>query len=187
MTKHAIFNRPLDAPIPHGFDQALFGMGRYRAAEPLFWQQHGVWLTQAGFAGGHLENPTPQQVAAGDSGHAEMVRIVFDSSQISYERLLKLFWENHDPTRDADQASPHRSLIMTFNDSQQAMAEASRVAYGNRLAINGFSAIATQIVPASRFWPAPPDEQQFLARHPGSDCTTEGTGIEAPMPKPDPL
>ena len=186
MTNHAIFNSPLDEPIPHGFDQALFGMCPYRATEPLFWQQHGVWLTEAGFAGGHLENPTPDQVAAGDSGHAEVVRIVFDSSQISYERLLKLFWESHDPTRNGDQDSCYRSLIMIFNDSQLAMAESSRVAYGNRLAINGFPAITTQIIQPSRFWPAPPGEQQFLARHPGSDCTIEGTGIEAAMLKPDP-
>ena len=99
MTTHAIFNRPMDGPVPQGLDQAIFGMGCYWGVERLFWQQNGVWLTQVGFAGGTVENPSYDQVKTGTTGHAEVVHVVFDSSKISYDHLLQLFWENHDPTQ----------------------------------------------------------------------------------------
>lgn len=188
MSDHAIFNRPLDQPLPQGYDLALFGMGCFWAPEQLFWRQTGVWLTATGFAGGNLEQPQYDQVKAGGTGHAEVVRIAYDSSLISYERLLKLFWEHHNPTlRNGAQApdGPFRSLIMAFNASQRAAAKASRIAYGNRLALAGFGAIATQIIDPAPFWPAPDAQQQYLAKNPGTDCEAKGTGVEASIPNPD--
>ena len=191
MTRHAIFDRPLDAAVPHGFDQAIFGMGRYWGAERLFWRQHGVWLTEAGFAGGTAEHPTPAQVAAGATGHAEVVRVVFDSALISYDHLLKLFWENHDPTQGdrqgEDIGSRYRSLIVAMNDSQRAAATASRTDYDNRLAVAGFGPVTTRIVGPAPFWPAPEADQQYLHRHPDAHCEPKGTGVEASMPNPDPI
>lgn len=189
MTTHAIFKRPLGANPPHGFDQAVFGMGCYWGVERLFWQQHGIWLTEVGFAAGTTENPTYEQVRTGQTGHAEVVRIVFDSSLISYEHLLQLFWENHDPTQGArqgeDVGSQYRSLIMAFNDSQRAIAEASRVDYDNRLAVDGFGRITTEIIDRMPFWPGPDDHQQYLEKNPDGYCGLKGTGVEASMPKAD--
>ena len=139
---HRIFGRPLDVAIPKGFDQAIFGMGCYWGVERLFWQLEGVWLTEVGFAGGTLPNPSYEQVCAGTTGQAEVVRLVYDSSRISYERLLQAFWENHDPTQGNrqgnDVGSQYRSLIMYFTDSQRAAAERARADYGNRLAVGSF-------------------------------------------------
>lgn len=190
MTNHTIFDRPMDAPLPQGYDQAVFGMGCYRAPERLFWKQNGVWLTQVGFAGGQTENPTPDQVGSGQTGHAQVVRVVFDSSLISYDHLLQLFWEHHDPTQGErqgdDVGSQYRSLIMVFSNSQRTVAEASKVDYGNRLAVAGFGAITTQIISAAPFWPAPDADQQYLEKNPDADCSLQGTGVEASIPNPDP-
>ncbi|MCV2446735.1 peptide-methionine (S)-S-oxide reductase MsrA [Paracoccus sp. DMF] len=182
---HRIFDRPLDAEPPRGFDQAIFGMGCYWGVERLFWQQDGVWLTEVGFAGGSAENPTYEQVCAGQTGHAEVVRLVYDSSRISYERLLQLFWENHDPTQGDrqgnDMGDQYRSVIMHFTDSQRAAAELSKADYSNRLAVQGFPDVTTQILPAARFWPAQEDHQQYLDRHPDGYCGLRGTGVKAPL------
>lgn len=182
---HRIFDRPLDADLPKGFDQAIFGMGCYWGVERLFWQQEGVWLTEVGFAGGTLPDPDYKQVCEGTTGHAEVVRLIFDSSRISYERLLQLFWENHDPTQGNrqgnDTGTQYRSLIMYFNDSQRAAAELSKVDYGNRLAVGGYPEITTQILPASPFFPAHEDHQQYLDRQPDGYCGLRGTGIQAPL------
>lgn len=191
MTTHAIFNRPMDAPAPQGYDQAIFGMGCYWGPERLFWQQSGVWLTEVGFAGGTTENPSYDQVCAGDTGHAEVVRVVYDSSLISYEQLLQLFWENHDPTQGDrqgnDMGSQYRSLIMTFSDSQRAAAEASKIDYGNRLAVGGFGKITTRIVDGAPFWPAHAEHQQYLEKNPDGYCGLKGTGVQASIPNPDPI
>lgn len=191
MTTHAIFNRPLDAKAPQGFDQAVFGMGCYWGVERLFWRQHGVWLTEVGFAGGDVENPSYEQVCTGRTGHAEVVRVVFDSSLISYEHLLQLFWENHDPTQGDRQGndigSQYRSLIMVFNGSQRDAAEASKVDYDNRLAVAGKGRITTQIIGEAPFWPAHEAHQQYLEKNPGGYCGLKGTGVEASMPNPDPI
>ncbi|MFD1882721.1 peptide-methionine (S)-S-oxide reductase MsrA [Paracoccus pacificus] len=185
---HAVFGRPLDEPVPHGFDQVIFGMGRFWGAERLFWEQEGVHMTSVGFAGGTTENPTYEQVSAGDTGHAEVVRVVFDSSRISFEHLLKLFWDNHDPTQGDrqgdDVGSQYRSVIMTFNDTQQALAEASKVDYGNRLAVDGFGDITTQILPATTFWPAEESQQQYLAKNADGRSDLRGTGVESAMIQP---
>lgn len=191
MTTHAIFHRPLDAEIPHGLDEAIFGMGCYWGVEKLFWQQKGVWLTEVGFAGGQTENPTYEQVKTGETGHAEVVRIVYDSSLVSYDHLLQLFWENHDPTQGdrqgKDIGNQYRSLIVAQNDSQLAAAEASKIDYNNRLAVEGFGEITTEITGKTRFWPGPEAHQQYLARNPDGYCGLKGTGVEASLPNPDPI
>lgn len=191
MTQHAIFHRPLRAEVPQGHDLAIFGMGCYWGVERLFWQQHGVWLTEVGFAGGAEPNPTYDQVKRGETGHAEVVRIVFDSSLISYDHLLQLFWQNHDPTQGDrqgnDVGSQYRSLIVAMNDSQHAAAEASKIDYDNRLAVQGFPKITTQIIDEVPFWPAHEAHQQYLEKNPDGYCGLKGTGVEASIPNPDPI
>lgn len=191
MTTHAIFNRPMDAEIPHGLDEAIFGMGCYWGVERLFWQQKGVWLTEVGFTGGTTENPTYEQVKTGTTGHAEVVRVVYDSSLISYNHLLQLFWENHDPTQGERQGndigSQYRSMIVAQNDSQLSAAEASKIDFNNRLAVDGFGEITTQIIEKTPFWPGPDDHQQYLAKNPDGYCGLKGTGVQASIPNPDPI
>lgn len=191
MTDHAIFHRPLGATPPAGYDQAIFGMGCYWGVERLFWKQNGVWLTEVGFAGGDVQNPTYDQVKRGDTGHAEVVRVIYDSSLISYDHLLQLFWENHDPTQGDrqgnDVGNQYRSLIMTFNDLQESAAEASKIDYDNRLAVQGMDKITTQIVPAGPFWPAHEAHQQYLEKNPDGYCGLKGTGVQASIPNPDPI
>lgn len=188
VTLHRIFDRPLDAEIPKGFDQAIFGMGCYWGVERLFWQLEGVWLTEVGFAGGDTPDPSYKQVCAGGTGHAEVVRVVYDSSRIGYERLLQVFWENHNPTQGNrqgnDVGAQYRSLIMYFTDNQKTLAELSKADYSNRLAVEGFPGITTQVVPASRFYPAEADHQQYLDRYPDGYCGLRGTGVEAPLTNP---
>ncbi|MRX49093.1 peptide-methionine (S)-S-oxide reductase MsrA [Paracoccus sp. S-4012] len=185
---HRIFGRPMNEPVPHGFEQAVFGMGCYWGIERLFWNMDGVWMTEVGFAGGHVPSPTYEQVCRTDTGHAEVVRVVFDPSRVSYEKLLKAFWENHDPTQGNrqgnDVGSQYRSLIMTFSDTQRAQAEASKVDYDNRLGVAGFKHITTEIIPAGPFWPAEEPHQQYLDRNPNGYCAMRGTGVEASMPEP---
>ena len=128
---HAIFGRPLGAPVPRGYEEIVLGMGCYWGVERLFWQQDGVWLTEVGFAGGTVPNPTYKQVCGGRTGHAEVVRVVYDPSRISTEQILKIFWENHDPTQGNRQGNDvgdqYRSAIFTTTDSQLAAAEMTRV------------------------------------------------------------
>lgn len=191
MTNHAIFDRPLSAEPPKGMDEAIFGMGCYWGVERLFWEQDGVWLTEVGFAGGTTENPSYDQVCAGGTGHAEVVRVIYDSSRISYDQLLKLFWDNHDPTQGNrqgdDVGDQYRSLIVAMNDSQRSAAEASRIDFGNRLAVEGFDKITTQIIDPVPFWPAQDDHQQYLHKNPDGYCALKGTGVTAAMPNPDPI
>lgn len=191
MTNHAIFKRPMDASIPAGYDEAIFGMGCYWGIERLFWQQEGVWLTEVGFAGGSSENPTYREVCEGNTGHAEVVRVVYDSSRISYDHLLQLFWENHDPTQGDrqgnDVGSQYRSLIVAMTPSQRASAEASMIDYGNRLAVEGFGKITTQIIDKVPFWPAEADHQQYLHKNPDGYCAMKGTGVACALPNPDPI
>lgn len=181
---HAIFGRPLDTPTPKGFEDIVLGMGCYWGVERLYWQQEGVFLTEVGFAGGRTENPTYRQVCAGGTGHAEVVRVVYDPSRISTEQILKIFWENHDPTQGNRQGNDvgdqYRSVIFTTSDSQLAAAEASRIDYDNRLAVNGYGRITTQIAPLDRFWRAPEeDHQQYLHKVPDGYCGLRGTGVQA--------
>jgi len=181
---HAIFGRPLDTPTHKGFEDIVLGMGCYWGVERLYWQQEGVFLTEVGFAGGSTESPTYRQVCAGGTGHAEVVRVVYDPSRISTEQILKIFWENHDPTQGNRQGNDvgdqYRSVIFTTSDSQLAAAEASRIDYDNRLAVNGYRRITTQIAPLDRFWRAPEeDHQQYLHKVPDGYCGLRGTGVQA--------
>ncbi|WP_299907045.1 peptide-methionine (S)-S-oxide reductase MsrA [uncultured Paracoccus sp.] len=188
MSNHAIFNRPMDAPIPAGYDEAIFGMGCYWGIERLFWKQDGVWLTEVGFSGGQVENPTYRHVCAGNTGHAEVVRVVYDSSRISYEHLLQLFWENHDPTQGNrqgnDVGSQYRSLIVAMNPSQRTAAEASMIDYGNRLAVEGYGKVTTQVIDKVPFWPAEEAHQQYLHKNPNGYCAMKGTGVACALPNP---
>lgn len=184
---HRIFGRPLDEPVPQGFETIVLGMGCYWGPERLFWQLPGVHMTSVGFAGGTVPNPTYRQVCAGDTGHAEVVRIVFDPSRISLDQLLKTFWENHDPTQGNrqgnDVGSQYRSLIQCANGYQQGVAEASRTDYSNRLAVGGYPDVTTQIEPAGPFWLAEDEHQQYLDRHPDGYCPIHGTGVQASVPE----
>lgn len=182
---HRIFDRPMDGTVPKGFDTIIFGMGCYWGVERLFWELDGVWMTEVGFAGGDAVDPTYKQVCAGGTGHAEVVRVVYDSSRISYERLLQVFWENHNPTQGNrqgnDVGSQYRSMIMYTTDHQRAAAELSKADYGNRLAVERFPAITTEILPAGPFYPAEADHQQYLDRYPNGYCGLRGTGVQAPL------
>ena len=182
---HRIFDRPMDETAPKGFETVIFGMGCYWGVERLFWQLDGVWMTEVGFAGGHVENPSYKQVCEGSTGHAEVVRVVFDPSRISFERLLQVFWENHNPTQGNrqgnDVGSQYRSVIMYTTQHQKNAAELSKADYGNRLAVEGFKAITTEIVPATPFYPAHEDHQQYLDRYPDGYCGLRGTGVQAPL------
>ncbi len=180
---HRIFGRPLDAPVPAGFDVLVLGMGCYWGVERLFWQIDGIHMTSVGFAGGHIDHPSYREVCGGATGHAEVVRLVYDGSRISTEQLLRVFWENHNPTQGNRQGNDvgdqYRSVIMYTNDHQHALAEASKIDYDNRLAVEGFPKITTQILPAAPYWLAEDDHQQYLDRYPDGYCGLRGTGVRA--------
>ena len=182
---HFLSGLPLNAAVPEGFAEAMFGMGCFWGVERKFWQVPGVWLTMVGYAGGYTPNPTYKETCTQLTGHNEVVRLIYDPAVVSYEDLLKLFWENHDPTQGDrqhnDVGDQYRSVIFTTSDSQLAAAEASRIDYDNRLAVGGFPDITTQILPASAFYPAEEDHQQYLDRHPDGYCGLRGTGIQAPL------
>ena len=170
---HAIFGRPMGAPAPQGFEEVVLGMGCYWGVERLFWQQDGVWLTEVGFAGGDVQNPTYDQVKRGDTGHAEVVRVIYDSSLISYDHLLQLFWENHDPTQGDrqgnDVGSSYRSAIFPLSDEQERVAR-DTIADVDASGLWPGSAVTT-IEPAGPFWEAEPEHQDYLQRYPnGYNC-----------------
>ncbi|RMH50742.1 MAG: peptide-methionine (S)-S-oxide reductase MsrA [Alphaproteobacteria bacterium] len=182
--RHFVNGRPLRGPWPEGLARAVFGMGCFWGAERLFWQQPGVWVTAVGYAGGLTPNPTYEEVCSGLTGHAEVVLVVYDPAQIGYDALLKLFWENHDPTQGMRQGNDigtqYRSVIHVFDAAQDAAARASRDAYQARLSAAGYGPITTEIAPAPAFHYAEAYHQQYLARNPGGYCGLAGTGIGCP-------
>ncbi|TCM84420.1 peptide-methionine (S)-S-oxide reductase MsrA [Rhodovulum steppense] len=182
---HFVFGRPLKAPIPEGMEEAVFGMGCFWGVERKFWQLPGVWMTAAGYAGGFTPNPTYEEVCTGKTGHTEVVRVVHDPGEISYETLLRHFWEGHDPTQGMrqgnDRGTQYRSAIYTFTAAQEATAEASRAAYQERLRKAGFGAITTEIRAAPPFFYAEGYHQQYLAKNPGGYCGLGGTGVSCPV------
>ncbi|GAA2452973.1 peptide-methionine (S)-S-oxide reductase MsrA [Streptomyces macrosporus] len=184
---HTVLGNPLLGPYPEGLEVADFGLGCFWGAERKFWQTPGVWTTLAGYQGGHTENPTYEEVCSGLTGHAEVVRVVFDPSKVSYEALLKLFWESHDPTQGFrqgnDVGTQYRSAVYTHSPAQQAAAEASRDAYQSVLTSSGYGAITTEILPADTrpFYPAEPYHQQYLDKNPGGYCGIGGTGVSCPV------
>jgi len=182
--RHFVLGTPLDAPF-EGFFVAMFGMGCFWGAERKFWEAPGVHSTAVGYAGGLTPNPTYREVCSGLTGHNEVVRVVFDPTRTSYEELLRIFWENHDPTQGMRQGNDHgtqyRSGIYVFDAAQRAAAEASRDAYREKLEAAGYGAVTTEIVDAPTFYFAEDDHQQYLAKNPGGYCGLGGTGVSCPV------
>ena len=181
---HFVNGHALAGPYPRGCERALFGLGCFWGAERLFWEASGVYVTAVGYAGGSTPNPTYEEVCSGRTGHAEVVLVVFDPAKTSYEALLKLFWEGHDPTQGMRQGndigSQYRSAIYTFSPAQRAAAEATREAYQARLAASSYGAITTEIGEAPPFYFAEDYHQQYLAKNPWGYCGHGGTGIACP-------
>ncbi len=182
--QHAVLGTPLAAPFPAGLERALFGMGCFWGAERLFWQAEGVWTTAVGYAGGYTPNPTYEEVCSGLTGHAEVVLVVFDPRRTSYDALLRVFWEGHDPTQGMrqgnDVGTQYRSAVYWYTDAQRQAAEASRAAYQRALAAAGHGEITTEIAPARDFYYAEAYHQQYLAKNPGGYCGLGGTGVRCP-------
>lgn len=178
--RHLVLDTPMTGPFPDGLQTAMFGMGCFWGVERLFWQQKGVYTTAVGYAGGLTPNPHYQEVCTGMTGHNEVVRVVFDPQIISYERLLNLFWESHDPTQGMqqgpDRGTQYRSGIYTYNEQQLSAAQNSQVAFQNALSEKGFGPITTEIVTAPEFYFAEDDHQQYLHKNPGGYCSMQGTG-----------
>jgi len=180
--RHFVNGRPLEPPYPNGKKQALFGLGCFWGAERKFWQMgEGIWITAAGYAAGITPNPTYEEVCSGLTGHNEVVLVVYDPAQVSYEALLKTFWESHDPTQGMrqgnDVGTQYRSGIYVFDDDQRGAAEASKRAYGEALAARGYGRITTEILEAGPFYFAEDYHQQYLAKNPGGYCGLGGTGV----------
>lgn len=184
---HFVNQNPIIPPFPEDTQQVLFGMGCYWGAERLFWKQYGVYSTAVGFAGGITPNPKYKEVCTGLTGHSEVVLVVYNPKQISFEALLKLFWENHDPTQGMRQGNDigtqYRSCIYTFDEQQLAQAQVSQQHYQQQLHTAGFSNITTEISLRPTFYYAEQDHQQYLAKHPDGYCGLRGTGIETTYPK----
>lgn len=179
--RHVVSGRPLAGPYPDGIETALVGLGCFWGAERVFWQTPGVWVTAVGYAGGLTPNPTYQEVCSGRTGHAEVVLVAYDPAQLTYERLLKLFFEAHDPTQGMrqgnDVGTQYRSVILTANERQRAAAEAAKAAYAPARKAKGYGPITTEIAPAGPFYFAEDVHQQYLAKNPGGYCGLGGTGV----------
>ncbi|MBE3640334.1 peptide-methionine (S)-S-oxide reductase MsrA [Mangrovicoccus algicola] len=182
---HFVSGRPLAAPVPEGMEEAVFGMGCFWGVERMFWSLPGVWLTMVGYTGGYTPNPLYEEVCSGRTGHNEVVRVIFDPAATSYEALLKVFWEGHDPTQGMrqgnDVGTQYRSGIYTFSAAQQAAAEASRDVFAPRLKAAGLGEVTTEILPAPDFYFAEDYHQQYLAKNPRGYCGIGGTGVTCPI------
>ncbi len=183
---HFVNGRPLKGPYPAGLETAIFAMGCFWGAERKFWQAgEGVYVTAAGYSGGFTPNPTYEETCTGRTGHAESVLVVFDPKTMSYETLLRLFWENHDPTQGMrqgnDVGSQYRSAIYATSPAQLAAAKASAKAYGEALKAQGYGPITTEIEEAGPFYFAEAYHQQYLAKNPGGYCGLGGTGVSCPV------
>ena len=182
---HFVNGRPLKGPYPEGLEQAMFGMGCFWGVERMFWKLPGVWVTAAGYAGGETLNPNYREVCSGRTGHNEVVLVAYDPKLVSYETLLKTFWEGHDPTQGMrqgnDVGTQYRSGIYAFTPEQRAAAEASRDAYQKRLTAAGLGRITSEIVDAPPFYHAEDYHQQYLAKNPFGYCGIGGTGVSCPI------
>jgi len=186
--EHHVFSRPLKGPYPPGTEKAMFGMGCFWGAERTFWSlADGIWITAVGYAGGMTPNPTYKEVCSGLTGHNEVVLVVYDPKRISYEQLLKTFWEGHDPTQGMrqgnDLGTQYRSGIYTFSEAQREAAEASKAEYQKMLTKEGHGAITTEVMAALEFYFAEEDHQQYLSKVPHGYCGLGGTGVACPLPR----
>ena len=183
--RHFLSGRPLDAAVPEGMEEAIFGMGCFWGVERMFWQLPGVWLTMVGYGAGFTPNPTYDEVCTGRTGHNELVRVIHDPGQISFEELLRVFWEGHDPTQGMrqgnDRGTQYRSGIYPTGAEQEAAALASRETYQKRLTAARFGTITTEIRPVGAFYMAEDYHQQYLAKNPGGYCGIGGTGVSCPV------
>jgi peptide-methionine (S)-S-oxide reductase len=182
---HFVNGAPLEGPFPDGLKQAIFGLGCFWGAEKKFWQLPGVYTTAAGYAAGFTPNPTYREVCSGLTGHNEVVLVVYDPKKVSYDSLLKTFWESHDPTQGMrqgnDAGTQYRSGVYYFDDSQREAAERSRDAYQGQLTKRGYGKITTEIIPAPEFYYAEDYHQQYLAKNPDGYCGLGGTGVSCPV------
>jgi peptide-methionine (S)-S-oxide reductase len=184
--RHFVNGRGLLPPYPEGLEQAVFGLGCFWGAERKFWELgDGIFTTAVGYAGGYTPNPTYEDVCSGRTGHTEAVLVVFDPKKVSYEKLLKTFWENHNPTQGMrqgnDVGTQYRSAIYTFNDAQKKAAAASKAIYQKALSAKGLDAITTEIADAGPFYFAEDYHQQYLAKNPAGYCGLGGTGVSCPI------
>jgi peptide-methionine (S)-S-oxide reductase len=181
---HFVNQHRLEAPFPEGLQEAMFGMGCFWGAERKFWQLDGVYTTAVGYAAGRTPNPTYQEVCSGMTGHSEVVLVVFDPKKVTFDELLKVFWENHDPTQGmrqgTDVGTQYRSGIYYYDDDQRRSAEKSRDVYQQRLNAAGHGAITTEILPAPEFYFAEDYHQQYLAKNPRGYCPNHSTGVKLP-------
>ena len=184
-TSHHVNGNPIKGPYPTGFQTAIFALGCYWGAERKFWQVPGVWVTAVGNAGGFTPNPTYDEVCSGMTGHAEAVLVVYDPAKVSYEQLLKLFFESHDPTQGLrqgnDVGSQYRSAIYWTSPAQRDQALAAKAMYEQALAAKGYGPVTTEIAEAGPFYFAEDYHQQYLARNPGGYCGLGGTGVSCPI------
>lgn len=184
-SNHFVNGNPLKPPYPAGLEMAMFGMGCFWGAERKFWQLEGVFTTAVGYAAGITPNPTYQEVCTGMTGHNEVVRVVYDPKVISYETLLKVFWENHNPTQGMrqgnDSGTQYRSGIYVYSEEQKQLAEASEAAYQQALDTSGYGKITTEIIDAPEFYYAEAYHQQYLAKNPNGYCGLGGTNVECPI------
>ncbi|XP_017271909.1 mitochondrial peptide methionine sulfoxide reductase [Kryptolebias marmoratus] len=183
--KHAVNGNPTVEPFPEGMETIMFGMGCFWGAEKLFWRLPGVFSTQVGYAGGFTPNPTYKEVCSGQTGHTEVVRVVFSPQDISFEELLKQFWENHDPTQGMkqrnDRGTQYRSVIYTSNPAQQELALKSKVVFQEELKKKGYGPITTEILEGQQFYYAEDYHQQYLKKVPKGYCGLKGTGAACPI------
>ncbi|MFL5758929.1 MAG: peptide-methionine (S)-S-oxide reductase MsrA [Thermomicrobiales bacterium] len=184
-TTHEVLGTPIQPPFPDNYETAVFALGCFWGAERLFWETPGVWSTAAGYTGGFTPNPTYKEVCTGKTGHAEAVLVVFDPQRISYEELLRIFFEAHDPTQGmrqgGDIGTQYRSAIFFTSNTQRDIAEATRASYDDALRRNGMGPITTDIEPASPFYYAEDYHQQYLHKVPNGYCGLEGTGVSCPV------
>ena len=185
-SQHFVNGNPLKGPYPAGLETAIFGFGCFWGAERKFWELgDGIYTTAVGYAGGHTPNPTYEETCSGRTGHTEAVLVVFDPKKISYETLLKTFWENHNPPQGMRQGNDigtqYRSAIYTFNDAQRKAVDSSKATYQKALAAKGLGAITTEIAPAGEFYFAEDYHQQYLAKNPAGYCGLGGTGVSCPI------
>jgi peptide-methionine (S)-S-oxide reductase len=185
-TRHFVNGRALQPPYPEGLEQAVFGLGCFWGAERKFWELgDGIFTTAVGYAGGYTPNPTYEEVCSGRTGHTEVVLVVFDPKKVPYEKLLKTFWENHNPTQGMrqgnDVGTQYRSAIYTFNDTQKKAADTSKAMYQKALSAKGLDTITTEIAGAGPFYFAEDYHQQYLAKNPAGYCGLGGTGVSCPI------